>query len=188
METELTTPEDSQYIIDALKRLLFVFGENPERQGLAKTPERLIRMYEEFLRPSGKIKLSVFDNPGYDQMVVVKDIQFVSLCEHHLLPFWGVAHIGYLPLKYVVGLSKLARIVDYHAKRLQIQERLTEQIAHYIHEAIGPSGVGVVLEAEHSCISFRGVQKPGHKTITSSLQGDFRNAETREEFLWTIRH
>jgi GTP cyclohydrolase I len=172
---------------DALQRaareLLRALGADLEDDGLEETPRRVADAYSELLTPR-PFRATTFPNDGYDQLIVARGIPFHSLCMHHLLPFQGVAHIGYLPGKSLIGLSKLGRVVELFARDLQIQERLTTQIAHWLDEELQPKGVGVVLEAEHLCMSLRGVQKQGAKTVTSALHGLVRDdARTRQEFL-----
>jgi GTP cyclohydrolase I len=171
-----------------VRRQLALIGEDPDREGLARTPERVARAWR-FL--SGGYALDVRDIAGdaifeepHEQMVVVRDIELYSMCEHHLLPFFGRAHVAYLPRGRIIGLSKIPRIVDVYARRLQVQERLTEQIAQAVQEILEPHGVGVVIEAVHLCMMMRGVEKQSSRTITSALLGSFReDARTREEFL-----
>ena len=166
--------------------LLQHIGEDVSRDGLKDTPGRVVRAYEEMTKGYGMdvqgILSKVFDIE-YNQMVVSRDIQFTSLCEHHLLPFHGVAHIAYVPDKHVVGLSKLARTVDCYAWRLQVQERMTDQIGTAINKALRPQGVGVVICASHMCMGCRGVRKPEAKMLTSYLSGVFKKGDTRHEFL-----
>ena len=168
--------------------LLAQLGEDPERDGLARTPQRTARALAELtsgyqMDPSEILNGALFD-VTYDEMVIVKDIEMFSLCEHHLLPFFGKVHVAYLPNQKVIGLSKVARLVDMYARRLQIQERLTNQIAQTIQEAIDPKGVGVVIEAKHLCMIMRGVEKQHSSAVTSAMLGAFRdNPKTREEFL-----
>lgn len=175
----------------AVEQMLRAFGEDPQRDGLQRTPERVARMYEELLEgyrqdPIVLLNDALFDE-DYDAMVVVRDIEFYSLCEHHLLPFLGRAHVAYLPKGRVVGLSKVPRIVDMFARRLQVQERMTRQIAHFIDELLHPMGVAVVVEGLHLCATMRGVQKHDARMITSTMLGAFRsNLATREEFLNNI--
>jgi GTP cyclohydrolase I len=183
-----TSANDSGSIASKIREILIGLGENPERDGLKRTPER----FEKALRfltsgyqqdPAKLLNGAMFD-VAYDEMVVVKDIEVYSLCEHHLLPFFGKCHVAYLPNKKVVGLSKVARLVDMFARRLQIQERLTSQIANAIQEQLHPQGVGVILEARHLCMVMRGVEKQNSTTTTSAMLGAFRdNKQTRDEFL-----
>lgn len=172
---------DKPRIEKAVREILAAVGEDPEREGLLETPARVSRMYEELfsglhLDPARHLK-KVFSET-YDELVLVRDISFNSMCEHHLLPFLGVAHIGYIPRGHVVGLSKLARIVDEVSRKPQVQERMTETIANLLDEELEPKGVIVVLEAEHSCMSIRGIRKPGSVTITSAVRGLFRKNES----------
>ncbi len=171
----------------AVREILEAIGEDPDRDGLVDTPSRVARFYAEALSgldaPPAE-HLSVQFDSDYDEMVMVRDIPFYSLCEHHLVPFMGRAHVGYIPNKEgrITGLSKLARLVDSHARRLQVQERMTVQIADELERALEPRGVLVVVEAEHLCMSMRGVHKPGTKTVTSAVRGIFRsNPATRSE-------
>ena len=178
-------------LTDAVHALLEEIGEDPSREGLAGTPERVRRMYHELtagyhVDPDALLNGACF-NVDYDQMVVVRDIEFFSLCEHHLLPFLGHAHVGYLPRGRVVGLSKIPRIVDMFAKRLQIQERLTVQVAEFLMERLEPKGVACVVEATHLCTMMRGVKKQEATMVTSSMTGTFRrDARTRAEFMGLI--
>jgi len=171
----------------AVRQILTEIGEDPDRQGLAGTPERVHRMYTELtagyhVDPERLINGAIFD-VDYSEMVVVKDIPFYSLCEHHLLPFFGSAAVAYIPRGRVLGLSKIPRIVEMYARRLQVQERLTQQIADFLMERLEPNGVGVVLEATHLCMVMRGVQKPGTVMTTSHVLGLFRSRDnTRAEF------
>jgi GTP cyclohydrolase I len=178
-----TTPQVDQRAIEAaVGQILVAIGEDPDRSGLVDTPGRVARMYEEILC-SEEFAPTVFANPGYDEMVVEREIPFYSLCEHHLLPFFGVAHVGYVPADKVIGLSKIARLVRARAGRLQIQERLTAEVADELDRLLHPVGVGVVLEAEHLCMTMRGVRSPGTVTVTSSLRGCLKEKpEARAEF------
>ena len=190
---ELSTRESSheapsESIAQMMRRILAMVGEDPSREGLRKTPER----FEKALRylTSGyhqdpeKILNSAVFNVCYDEMVVVKDIELFSLCEHHLLPFFGKCHVAYIPSKKVIGLSKIPRLVNMFARRLQLQERLTSQIARAIQEKISPEGVGVIIEARHLCMVMRGVEKQHSQAVTSAMLGAFRESkETRDEFL-----
>ncbi len=169
--------------------LLEALGADIESAGLRETPRRMVAAYAELLTPTPFRPTTFPNEDGYDELVLVRAIPFHSLCMHHLLPFHGLAHIGYLPGERIVGLSKLARVVELFARDLQVQERLTTQIADWIQEELEPKGVGVVLEAEHLCMSLRGVQKFGAKTVTSSLHGSVREDQrTRQEFLALTTH
>jgi len=178
----------------AVRTLLQWAGDDPDREGLVDTPARVTRAFEDWFAgyaddPVQILQRTFAEVEGYDEMVVLRDVRVESHCEHHLAPILGRAHIGYLPNKRVVGISKLARVVDAYAKRLQIQEKLTAQIANCIQEVLEPRGVGVVLEAEHQCMTTRGIQKPGTSLITSRMLGLFRrNDATRREFLSLIGH
>jgi GTP cyclohydrolase I len=175
----------------AVRRLLDAFGEDVSRQGLEGTPERVARMYDELLAgyhvdPHAMINDALFD-VEYDEMVIVRDIEFYSLCEHHMLPFLGRAHVAYTPSNKVIGLSKVPRIVDLFARRLQVQERMTRQIADFLTAAIHPHGVGVVVEGLHLCAMMRGVKKANARMVTSAMCGSFEtNSQTRQEFLALI--
>jgi GTP cyclohydrolase I len=176
---------------EAVRTLLAEIGEDPSREGLAGTPHRVRRMYDELtagyhVDPDALINGACF-SVDYDEMVVVRDIEFFSLCEHHLLPFIGRAHVGYLPRGRVIGLSKIPRIVDMYAQRLQVQERLTVQVAGFLMEQLDPKGVGCVIEATHLCTMMRGVRKQEATMVTSSMVGTFRrDARTRAEFMGLI--
>lgn len=177
--------------IENIKKLLLSIGEDPQRNGLVKTPERFIKSFE-FLTSGYNADISKIVNGAlfdvvYDDMVVVKDIEFFSLCEHHMLPFYGRCHVGYIPRKKVIGLSKIPRIVNSFARRLQVQERLTNQIAVALQDFLAPQGVGVVMEAYHLCMMMRGIEKHMSFTISSSMQGCFRNLETRQEFMSHVK-
>ena len=167
----------------AVRDLLVALGRDVSQEGLRETPRRVAAAFDELLMHE-PVSLTTFPNAGYDELVVVKAIPFHSLCMHHLLPFHGVAHVAYLPGERIIGLSKLARVVEVFARDLQLQERLTMQVADCLESHLHPKGVGVVLEAEHMCMSLRGVQKPGARTTTSTLRGLLRDdARTRSEFL-----
>lgn len=192
--TEIEVPETSEAgsIADLVRKMLVQIGEDPNREGLRRTPER----YEKALRflTSGyrqdpeKLLNGAMFSVCYDEMVVVRDIELYSLCEHHLLPFFGRCHVAYIPNKKVVGLSKIARMVNMYARRLQIQERLTNQIARTIEEKLSPQGVGVIVEARHLCMVMRGVEKQHSTATTSAMLGVFReNKQTRDEFLSLVR-
>jgi GTP cyclohydrolase IA len=183
-------PVDHARIEKAVREILLAVGEDPDRNGLLETPARVARMYAEMFAglhgdPARHLK-RVFEET-YDELVLVRDISFNSMCEHHLLPFIGVAHVGYLPKGRVVGLSKLARVVDEISRRPQVQERMTHQIANLIIEELDAKGVVVVIEAEHTCMSIRGIRKPGALTITSAVRGICKtNEKTRAEVLSLI--
>ena len=182
---------DIEAIQEAVKKMLRAFGENPERDGLLRTPERVARMYAELLcgyrqDPIAMVNDALFDD-NYDEMVVVRDIEFYSLCEHHLLPFIGHAHVAYFPHGKVLGLSKIPRVVEMFARRLQVQERMTRQIAEFLQELLHPHGVAVVIEGLHLCATMRGVKKHDARMTTSAMLGAFRTSlATREEFLNNI--
>ncbi len=175
-------------VASLVRKMITLIGEDPEREGLKKTPERYEKALK-FLTSGYHQNVDHLLNGAtfsvcYDEMVVVKDIEFFSLCEHHLLPFFGKAHVAYLPSKKVIGLSKVARLVNMFARRLQIQERMTSQIARAIEEKIAPQGVGVIIEARHLCMQMRGVEKQHGQAVTSAMLGAFRdNKQTRDEFL-----
>jgi GTP cyclohydrolase I len=181
-------PVDPAAAERAAADLLAALGADLESDGIRDTPRRMAAAYSEMLTPR-PFNLTTFPNDeGYDELVVVREIPFQSLCMHHMLPFYGVAHVAYLPAERILGLSKLARVVELFARDLQLQERLTTQIAGWLQEQLEPKGVGVVLEAEHLCMSLRGVQTHGAKTVTSALSGLLRDdPRTREEFL-TLAH
>ena len=175
-------------VASLVRKMIALIGEDPEREGLKKTPERYEKALK-FLTSGYHQNVDHLLNGAtfsvcYDEMVVVKDIEFFSLCEHHLLPFFGKAHVAYLPSKKVIGLSKVARLVNMYARRLQIQERLTNQVARALEEKIAPQGVGVIIEARHLCMQMRGVEKQHGQAVTSAMLGAFReNKQTRDEFL-----
>jgi GTP cyclohydrolase IA len=187
--TELTSASTEELLRELLVRL----GEDPDRDGLIKTPERMTKALQYLTKghnedPNKVLRGALFD-VNYDEMVIVKDIEMFSLCEHHVLPFFGKVHVAYIPNGKVVGLSKIPRLVDIFARRLQVQERLTVQIAETIQNAIEPQGVGVVIEARHLCVMMRGVEKQHSSAVTSHMLGSFRTSEkTREEFLALIRN
>ena len=189
-EAPAATPDATTAEYEALvRRQLEFLGENPDREGLERTPERVAKAMQWLTRgydltPHEVVGEGVFAAEGHSNMVLVRDIELYSLCEHHMLPFFGKCHVAYIPNGKIVGLSKLPRIVEVFARRLQVQERLTEQIADAIDEVLEPAGVGVVIEAEHLCMMMRGVEKQNSKTLTSALRGSFRDdARTRDEFL-----
>ena len=175
---------------DSYKSILSTLGEDPEREGLLKTPERVARslqfLTQGYSMDAGEILTSAMFRESYSEMVLVKNIELYSLCEHHLLPFFGKAHIAYIPNGYITGLSKLAHVVECFSRRLQVQERLTHQILNAIQETLKPVGVGVVIEAQHLCMMMRGVQKQNSVTTTSAFSGQFMKDETRSEFLKLI--
>jgi GTP cyclohydrolase I len=181
---------DQEAIQRAVTEIIKAAGEDPRREGLAETPRRIAEMYAEILSGMGLDpveELTVGFEEGHQEMVVLKDIPFYSMCEHHFMPFFGTVAVGYLPNGRVVGISKIARVVEIFAKRLQLQERLTTQIADTIASALQPQGVAVVVRAEHLCISMRGVKKPGSQMVTSAVRGAFADsAVTRAEFMALI--
>ncbi|MBB6443419.1 GTP cyclohydrolase I FolE [Bacillus benzoevorans] len=184
---------DSKRIESAVREILFAIGENPDREGLVETPKRVARMMEEVFAglnkdPKEHARTVFYEN--HEEMVLIKDIQFSSMCEHHLVPFFGVAHIAYLPKNgRVIGLSKIARILEDVSKRPQLQERITSTVADLLMESLDPRGVIVVLEAEHMCMTIRGVKKQGAKTVTSAVRGTFKSdSKSRNEVLSFIRN
>ncbi len=185
--------ETKRLIARGVTSILEALGDEVDAQGTADTPRRVARMFDELLSgytvdPRELLNGALFD-VEYDEMVVVTNIDYYSLCEHHLLPFHGKAHVGYLPDKKVVGLSKIPRLVDMFARRLQVQERMTQQVATFMDDLINPQGVGVVVEGSHLCTAMRGVQKAETRMVTSAVKGVFRtNSSTREEFMAHVRH
>ena len=181
-----------EVIEDAVRDILINVGEDPQREGLLRTPERIARMYDELLAgyhvdPLALVNEALFD-VEYDEMIVVKDIEFFSMCEHHMLPFFGRAHVAYIPSEKVIGLSKIPRIVEMFARRLQVQERMTQEIAELIDEILTPLGVGVVVEGAHMCSMMRGVKKEHARMVTSAMLGNFKeNPATRNEFMEHLR-
>lgn len=191
-EKELQLHKNREELMKLYRKVLGLLNEDPDREGLIKTPERVAKSMQFLTKgydmdPHAVLKSAMF-REDYKQMVIVKDIDFFSLCEHHMLPFFGKAHIAYIPNQYVTGLSKLPRVVDIFARRLQIQERLTMQIKECIQETLNPLGVMVVIEAQHMCMQMRGVEKQNSLTTTSDFTGLFQAAKTREEFMNLIRH
>lgn len=183
-------PEIIERISQKYKEIIKDIGENPEREGLTKTPERVAKAMQFLthgydLNPSGILRSAMFKEE-YKQMVIVKDIEIYSLCEHHLLPFFGKAHVAYIPNEYIVGLSKIPRVVDAFARRLQVQERLTTEIRDCIQETLNPIGVAVVIEAKHLCMLMRGIQKQNSIATTSAFTGEFEKEKTRSEFIRLI--
>ena len=180
-------------LYDGLRKILRHLGEDPNREGLLDTPKRVVKAYEEMLSgykqdPSAILQRVFKEGIDYEQMIVVKNIPFVSMCEHHMLAFKGIAHVGYLPNEAVVGLSKIPRVVDVFAKRLQVQERLTDQIADAIQDVLNPKGVGVIIESEHTCMTLRGAKKQGATMITTALRGSFLFDEKhKQEFYAMIK-
>ncbi|MFM9106226.1 MAG: GTP cyclohydrolase I FolE [Chloroflexota bacterium] len=183
-------PVDQPRIARAVREILLAIGEDPDREGLRRTPGRVAEAYAELfagMNEDPREHLTVTFDEGHKEMVVLRDIPFASLCEHHLMPFTGVAHVGYIPGGRVVGLSKLARLVEGYARRPQVQERLTSEIADALMDVLDPDGCGVVIEAAHTCMTIRGVQKPGAVMVTSAMRGGFRRRpETRAEFFSII--
>jgi len=184
-----STKVSEDQALGAVKTLIRWAGDNPEREGLKETPKRVIKSYKDFFSgynsdPREILSKKFKEVDGYDEIIILKNIRLESHCEHHMVPFIGTAHVGYLPKNKVVGLSKLARLVEAFAKRLQIQEKLTAQIANAIDEVLQPRGVGVIIEASHLCVGTRGIHKPDAKMVTSRMLGSFRNDQaTRKEFL-----
>jgi GTP cyclohydrolase I len=184
--------EISEILSSHYKKIIQLLGEDPEREGLLKTPARVAKAMQ-FLTggynedPCEILSSAMFREEGYKQMVIVKDIDFFSLCEHHILPFFGKAHVAYIPNKYITGLSKIPRVVDVFARRLQIQERMTLEIKDCIQKTLNPLGVMVVIEAQHMCMQMRGVAKQNSLTTTSDFTGFFQQAKTREEFMTLIK-
>ncbi len=192
MAKKLITDVSQQQAEDAIRLLLRWAGDNPTREGLIDTPTRVAKAYKEWFsgydaKPELYLKRTFEEVEGYDEMVILRDIEFESHCEHHMAPIIGVAHVGYIPNGRVVGISKLARVVEAYAKRLQVQEKMTAQIARCIHDVLQPKGVGVVIVAKHECMTTRGVHKTGVSMVTSKLLGSFRDdASTRAEFLQCV--
>lgn len=186
------TEEQAAELLSLNKRILELLGEDPNREGLLKTPERVAKSLRFLTKgyredPAAVLKAATF-REDYQQMVIVRDIDFFSLCEHHMLPFFGKAHVGYIPNKYITGLSKIPRVVDIFSRRLQVQERLTTQIKDCIQETLNPLGVIVVIEARHMCMQMRGIEKQNSITTTSDFTGAFADKTTRDEFLNLIEN
>ena len=187
MELKLTNTQD---IEDKIRDILIFIGENPEREGLKETPKRIVKSWQKLFSGYGqdpKNILKTFIDGSCDEMVILKDIEFYSTCEHHFLPFYGKIAIGYLPNKKIVGVSKLARLVEIYARRLQVQERMTTQIADSLMEVLEPLGVMVYCEAQHLCMTARGIEKQSSLMITSAIRGGFQKPEVRQEFLSLIK-
>lgn len=191
MSTVLENTKNSIAIENAIREILHSIGEDPERKGLLKTPERVANMYKELfwgVKKDPKDEITIIHEENHDEIILVRDIPFYSICEHHLVPFFGLAHVAYLPRNgKITGLSKLARVVECSARRPQLQERMTSQIANALDEKLNPIGVAVVIEAEHLCMSMRGIKKSGSQTVTSVLKGIFQtNPASRAEVLSLI--
>ncbi len=187
-----TAGTDTGAIQALVEQILFLLGEDPTRDGLVKTPERVAKAYKFFTQGYQEDPAEILNGAlypiEYDEMVVIRDIDFFSLCEHHLLPFYGKCHVAYLPSRQIVGLSKIPRLVEVYSRRLQVQERLTVQIAETLQQTLNPQGVAVVMEARHLCMMMRGVETPNAVAVTSSMHGVFQSQQqTREEFLELIR-
>ena len=178
----------SKVIEEAVRKILVEIGEDPEREGLLKTPDRVSRAYDFLTKGYSEDPKTVINGAlfveDYSEMIIMRDLDFFSLCEHHMLPFFGKAHVAYIPKRHIVGISKLARLVEVYARRLQVQERMTNQIGNTLMEELDPQGVGVVVEAEHLCMRMRGVEKQNSVVTTSTMLGNFRShQETRQEFI-----
>ncbi len=191
METNTEYREGLDQLAQHYQEILTLLGEDPEREGLVKTPMRVAKAMQVLTRgytqDAKQVLLDALFEEKYNQMVIVKDIDFFSMCEHHMLPFYGKAHVAYIPNGYITGLSKVARVVDIYSHRLQVQERLTEQIKDCIQQALKPLGVMVVIEAKHMCMQMRGIEKQNSITTTSAFSGAFNQAKTREEFMNLLR-
>ena len=192
MKSQYEFPEVTKELSGHYKEIIRLLGENPDREGLKKSPERVAKAMQFMLQgyekdPVDVLRSAMFLEEDYKQMVIVKDIDFFSLCEHHMLPFFGKVHVAYIPRKYITGLSKIPRVVDIFARRLQIQERMTLQIKECIQQTLNPLGVMVVIEAQHMCMQMRGVEKQNSLTTTSDFTGSFQQAKTREEFMNLIK-
>jgi GTP cyclohydrolase I len=184
----MTAPVDLEAAARAVRDLLAALGQDPDSEHLARTPDRVARAFAEQLTPLAFAPTTFPNEEGYNELVMVRDIPFHSLCEHHLLPFVGTAHVAYLPKDRIIGLSKLARVVEHFSRALQVQERMTQQVADWLVRELDPRGVGVVLEAEHMCMRLRGARVTGTRTVTSALHGTVRDdARTRGEFLDLVR-
>ena len=193
--TKTTTPDEESFItsyMEHTREQLLLLGEDPDREGLLKTPRRvakaMLALTSGYRKDPREVLLSARFKENYRHMVIVKDIDFYSLCEHHMLPFYGKAHVAYIPNGYITGLSKIARVVEIYARRLQVQERMTTQTKECIQETLNPLGVMVVIEASHLCMQMRGIEKPHALTTTSDFTGAFTRPETRAEFMNLITH
>lgn len=187
------TLQNQTEVATAVRTILHNVGEDPDRQGLQRTPERVARMYEELLAgyrtDLGQLVNDALFDVEYDEMIVVRNIEFFSMCEHHMLPFFGLAHVAYIPSKKVIGLSKIPRIVEMYARRLQVQERMTQEVADTLTEILEPLGVAVVVEGSHMCAMMRGIKKEHSRMLTSAMRGSFKDCEkTRNEFMSHIHH
>lgn len=193
MEISTAQQTENENAEDAVREMIRLAGDNPEREGLLETPKRVVKAYQEMFAgynqdPQEILATTFAETGGYDEMIALTNIRFFSHCEHHMVPFFGTAHVAYIPRDKVVGLSKLARLVDVFARRLQIQERMTTQIADALHKVLEPLGCGVVIEAEHMCMTMRGVKKEGVTTTTKHFHGLFKeDGNVRKEFLGLIR-
>jgi len=192
MNYQYENPDVTEAIAQHYREIIRLLGENPEREGIVKSPVRIAKAMQFFTKgydedPVEVLQSAMFLEEDYKQMVIVKDIDFFSLCEHHLLPFFGKVHVAYIPRKYITGLSKIPRVVDIFARRLQIQERMTLQIKECIQQTLNPLGVMVIIEAQHLCMQMRGVEKQNSLTTTSDFTGSFQQAKTREEFMNLIK-
>ncbi len=190
-ESQIYNPKTTAAIAENTKKIISSLGEDPSREGLEKTPERVAKSMQFCtsgyqIDPAEIIRSAMFQSESQD-MIIVKDIELYSLCEHHMLPFYGKAHVAYIPTEHITGLSKLARLVDCFARRLQVQERLTHQVVNLLQDVLNPQGAAVVVEAQHLCMMMRGVQKQNSMTTTSAFTGAFRKNETRNEFLNLIK-
>jgi GTP cyclohydrolase I len=191
MSAQNNNTVDTKKIENAVREILAAVGEDPNREGIRNTPARVARMYAELLggmREDPKEHLKSLFTENYDEIVLLRDIPFYSICEHHLMPFIGSAHVAYLPKGKVIGVSKLARVIDCFARRLQVQERLTDQISDFLMESLKPLGVAVVLEASHSCMTIRGIKKPGSIMVTSSLRGLFKSDPRSRSEIMSLMH
>lgn len=179
---------DKEKIMELTREFLLAIGENPDREGLLDTPRRVASMCDELLNPErANAKYTIFDDNQYNGIVLVKDIDFCSICEHHLLPFIGKIHIAYIPHGKILGISKFARIIDKHAKKLQLQEKLTQEIVDDLQESISPKGIAIYIEAKHLCMNIRGIARRNASTVTTLFVGEFENLEMQKAFMNTIK-